>query len=450
MTVFKKILLTTLIAASASGAFAQDDTSASVRQLRDFCRQNIPTGYSPRLNILTLTPKGNLHYLFPLYHGFKDEEKFRKIYSDKGFFDEMSQYFAFAGDYRTALQWLVRSYDSIDDGTRKKIYKTAANLPDVEHADARKYIRLAARDRRVVMINEAYAKPLHRAFTYSLLEDFYRMGYHYLALEMLDNFANRRLTSVGMHSGYYVCEPVAGELMRKAIDIGYTLIPYEDTASAVHTANQRDSVQAEHLYEVLQKDTSAKILVHASYAHISKKQQPDGHIPMALAFWRRSGIEPLTIDQTDMTEESNFGYGRVIYQAYTTRFKINAPSIALLNNSPVNVIDKDLYDVCVIHPPTQWLDGRPTWMSLGGTRQPTYIKSPSNAVFLVQAYYQQEIDNNDNTPWQLIPADQTYTPGGRDPMGRVRYLLYLRKGKYKIFFRDINYHILSTLSIEVS
>jgi hypothetical protein len=451
MTRFKRFLgITTFLLSATAATFAQDDTTAAVLQLKDYCKRNIPTGYSPRLNVLTLTPKGNMHYLFPLYHGFKDEEKFRKIYGDKGFFDEMSQYFAFAGDYRTALQYLVRSYDSIDDATRRKIYKTATNLPDVEHANARTYIRLAAKNRRVVMINESFTKPLHRAFTYSLLEDFYRIGYHYLAMEMLDNFANQRLASVGMHSGYYVCEPVAGELMRKAIEMGFTLVSYEDTAAAVHNANQRDSVQAANLYKVLQKDSTAKILVHASYAHISKKKQADGYIPMGLAFWRLSGIEPLTIDQTDMTEESNFGYGRVIYQAYTTKFKITEPSIALLNNAPVNVTDKDLYDLCVIHPPTQWLDGRPNWLGLGGTRRPTYIKSTSNAVFLVQAYYQQEIDNNDNTPWQLVPADQTYTPGGRDGLGKPRYLLYLRKGKYKIFFRDINYQILSTLVIEVS
>ncbi|GGA83589.1 hypothetical protein GCM10011511_03380 [Puia dinghuensis] len=438
------------LAVSVLRVHAQEETSAPVLQLQDYCKRDIPTGYSPRLGVLTLTPKGNIHYLFPLYHGLKDEEKFRKLYSDKGYYDEMSQYFAFAGDYRTALQYLVKGYDSIDDGTRRKIYRTADNLTGIEHADARLYIHLAAKNRRVVMINEAFAKPLHRAFTLSLLEDLYRMGFRYLALEMLNNFANQRLSSVGMHSGYYVCEPVAGELMRKAIELGYTLVSYEDTAASVHSANQRDSVQAANLNEILKKDSTAKILVHASFAHISKKKDPDGHVPMALAFWRLSGIEPLTIDQTDMTEESNFGYGRVIYQAYTTKFKISGPSIALLNNAPVNVTDKDLYDLCVIHPPTQYLDGRPTWLNLNGTRQPTYIKSPSSAVFLVQAYYQQEIENNDNTPWQLVPADQTYTPGGRDGMGRVRYLLYLRKGKYKIFFRDINYHILSTLPIEVN
>jgi len=436
------LLLGAAIAVLSAGA---QELSQPVQQLQDYCKRSIPTGYSPRLGILTLTPKSNLHYLFPLYHAFKDEEKFKKIYSDKGYYDELSQYFAFAGDYRTALQYLVKSYDSIDDRTRRKVYRTAEGLKDIQHVNARHYINYAAKNRRVVMINEAFAKPLHRAFTLSLLADFYREGFRYLAMEMLNNFSGHSLTRENMHTGYYAAEPVAGELIRSALELGFTLVSYEDTAAAVHTANQRDSVQAVNIYEVLRRDTAAKILVHASFAHISKKAGADGHIPMALAFWRLSGIEPLTIDQTDMTEESNFGYGRVIYQAYTQKFPLTEPSIALSNNNPVNVMDSSLYDLCVIHPPTVYQDGRPSWLSLGGRRQPTYIKPPAPAVFLVQAYYQNEIDNNDNTPWQLVPADQTFTTGSKKS-----YLLYLKKGKYKIFFRDINYHILSTLPIDVN
>ena len=166
---------------------------------------------------------------------------------------------------------------------------------------------------------------------------------------------------------------------------------------------------------------------------------------MALAFWRLSGIEPLTIDQTDMTEESNFAYGRMIYQAYLAKFPLTEPSIALINNNPVNVTDKDLYDLCVIHPPTRYKDGRPEWLSLDGLRQPFAVKAPVPGVYLAQAYYLDEIQKNDNTPWQLVPADQTYITSGEG-----NYLLYLKKGKYKVYFRDINYQILNALIVEVS
>src|ERR1700754_1132021 len=155
MGLFKKILLLSGLTALVFNARSQE-FSQSVIQLQDYSRLSTPAGYSPRLNILTLTPKSNLHYLFPLYHAFKDEEKFEKIYSEKGYYDEVSQYFSFAGDYRTALQYLVKSYDSIDDNTRRKVFRMADGIRDVEHVDARRYISFAAKDRRVVMINEAY------------------------------------------------------------------------------------------------------------------------------------------------------------------------------------------------------------------------------------------------------------------------------------------------------
>jgi hypothetical protein len=442
MGLLQKLCLLPAILFPALHSFSQ--LPAPVEQLQEYCHSTAPTGYSPRLSVLTLTPGSNLHYLFPFYHAFRDEQKFVKIYSLKGYYDELSQYFAFAGDYQSALHYLVKSYDSVDDASRKKVFRMAEGIKEIEHVDARHYIYFAAKTRRVVMINEAYDKPLHRAFTFSLLADLYREGFHYLAMEMLNNFSNHSLSRLTMHTGYYTAEPVAGELVRSALAMGYTLVSYEDTAATVHTDNQRDSIQAENIFEVLRKDTAAKILVHAAYAHISKTPGANGYIPMGLAFKRISGIDPLTIDQTDMTEESNFGYGRVIYQAYIQKYPLKLPSIALINTEPVNVTNNDLYDLCVIHPATIYKDGRPTWLSLGETRQPTFIKPTSPNVFMVQAYYQSEIEKNQNTAWQLVPADQTYIAGGKK-----NYLLYLSKGKYRIFFRDINYQVLNTLAIEV-
>src|SRR5258708_5359765 len=443
MELIRKIYLSLGLFFVVQCSFSQ--ASQPVEQLIAYSKRNTPAGYSPRLNILTLTPKGNLHYLFPFYHAFKDEDKFKKIYSDKGYYDELSQYFSFAGDYLTAQQYLVKSYDSVDDANRRKIFRTVEGIKNIEHADARRYINFIAKSSRVIMINEANSKALHRAFALSLLSDLYRQGFRYLAMEMLNNFSNHTLSKLTLHTGYFTAEPVAGELVRSAIAMGYTLVSYEDTAASKHTVGQRDSIQAQNIYKVLQEDTAARILVYASYAHISKKVSPDGYIPMGLAFKNLSGINPVTIDQTDMTEESNFGYGRVFYQAYLQKYPEKTASIALLNNEPVNVTGNELYDLCVIHPPASYQDGRPTWLTLGGTRQPFYVKPPSVNTYLVQAYYQDEIAGNDNKPWQLVPADQTYIPSGKKS-----YLLYLKKGKYTVLFRDIDYHILSTLNIEVN
>jgi len=80
MAALRFMLLAGLFLSTLQGLSQEDELSAPVARLRNYCRDSTPTGYSPRMNVMTLTPNGNLHYLFPLYHALKDEEKFRKIY----------------------------------------------------------------------------------------------------------------------------------------------------------------------------------------------------------------------------------------------------------------------------------------------------------------------------------------------------------------------------------
>ncbi|MBS1934853.1 MAG: hypothetical protein JST96_12705, partial [Bacteroidetes bacterium] len=326
--------------------------------------------------------------------------------------------------------------------TQKQIDKTIEALRGVQHVDARRYISYIAKNYQVIMINEAHNKPVHRAFVISLLGDLYKKGFRYLAMEMLNNFPDRSLDTLNSSTGYYTSEPIGGELVRIALQMGYKLVSYEDTASFNHTATQRDSVQAENIYNVFRKDPSAKMLVLAGYAHISKHVL-ENYIPMAVAFQRLSGINPLTIDQTDMTEGSNFEYGRLLYQAYTHKFPISTPSIALINNEPVNITNNENYDLAVIHPPASYRDGRPDWLTLDGLRKVFYIKPPDKKSFLAQAYYRDEV--GEKGPDQNVPADQTYIPTNVQ-----NYLLYLQKGKYIIVFRDMNYKILGKQNVEVN
>src|SRR5579863_10152588 len=130
------LLVTSLLTATAARS---QELFPAVQRLKNYCDLTPPIGYSPRLGVLTLTPKGNVHYLFPLYHGLRDEQKYRQRYSDKGYYDEMSQYFAFAGDYEEAIQYLVKSYDTLDNATAHKIYKTASNLKNIQHVNDQRY-----------------------------------------------------------------------------------------------------------------------------------------------------------------------------------------------------------------------------------------------------------------------------------------------------------------------
>ncbi len=164
---------------------------------------------------------------------------------------------------------------------------------------------------------------------------------------------------------------------------------------------------------------------------------------MGAAFKKLSGLDPLTIDQTNMTEESNFAYGKALYEAYTQKYDLSNPVIALVDDEPVNITNNKLYDLIVIHPRTVYRDGRPIWLTMFGLRQALYVKPSNKDTYMVQAYYQ--FESFSFTPGQLVPADQTYIPTGSG-----NFLLYLRRGKYILMFRDKNYKPLSTQHIEVN
>lgn len=425
-----------------AGRFAAAQNVPQLQALKDYAQEHVPPGYDSAASNIYLIRQNHLNYLFPLYQLFHNEQKFRQLFHSRNYYDELSGYISFTEDYQSSLQYAIRGYDTISLVTAKGIGKAVDNMRGIAHADAVRTISYLAQNSRVIMINEAHNKPLHRVFVMSLLPELYRKGFRYLALEMLNSRLSDPNAAVTSQLGYYSCEPVAAEMIRIAKELGFKLIAYEDTLAYRHSPRQRDSAQAQGIYSVLKRDTDAKILVLGSYGHIAEHSTVEGYIPMAMAFKTISGIDPLTIDQTDMTEESNMEYGRELYRTYIQKFPINMASIAMAGNEPLNITNNPDYDLAIIHPPTQYRDGRPTWLAFNGVRKATYVKPAIRHTFLVQAFYERE--SKDLDPDTLVPADQTYIPTNGQ-----NYLLYLRKGRYVIVFRDINYEALGRLSIQV-
>jgi hypothetical protein len=386
----------------------------------------------------------NLHYLYPLYQLLGSEKKFQTIFSRSTYFELMSQCVSFTGDYAAALDY-QRYADStkLTDVELRQIGKNIQQLKNIKNSDAERFISFIAQNYRVIMLNEAYNKPIHRAFAFSLLDDLYKKGFRYLAMEMLNPMPDHELTKLNYKTGHYATEPVAGELIRQAIEMGFKLVAYEDPLAAEHTPTQRDSIQAVNIAAILKDDSDARIFVYAGYGHIAEKSTTPDFVPMGMAFKKQTGIDPLTIDQTDMTEESNFAFGKAFYEKYIEKFPVTTPSIPLDNDEPVNVTGSTLYDLTVVHPKTDYRDGRPTWLALSGRRQPVYIKPKNKDAFLVQAYYQYE--SIGSVPGQVVPADQTYFISGKG-----YYLLYLRRGLYILIFRDMQYKTLYTQHLEVN
>lgn len=418
--------------------------SGELRNLEGFVKETRTGLYDSSLQYISYRIGDNINYLYPLYQLLGEEKKFKNKLSDEGYYDVLSQNLARVGDYSSALAYEhMADTTTVSDVEKRQIFKSIQALKNIKNVDARRFISYIASGYRVIMLNEAYCKPLHRAFAISLLNDLHKRGFNYLAMEMLNPGPGQELSKLNYQTGHLTSEPVAGEMVRIALDMGFKLLAYEDADAAHHTPEQRDSVQAENLFRVIKADSTAKIFVFAGYGHIAEKTTSDKFMPMGMVFKKISGIDPLTIDQTDMTEGSNFPYGNAFYNAYLQKYPINSPSIALSDDQPVNITGSYLYDLTVIHPKTIYRDSRPAWLSLQGRRQPVYVKPSNKNSFLVQAFYQFESFNS--KPGQVIPADQTYLQSGRG-----NYLLFLRRGKYILMFRDMHYKTIYTQHIEVN
>jgi hypothetical protein len=404
-------------------------------RIRSFTQTQKPSRYDSSRKGLINRLGNDMHYLYPLYQAVGWESKFKGKLGRKKYYQEMSEFLAFAGDHVMAAKYSILPYDALQPVSKKVLLQHILDLKNIQSAEAGTYIIGKSMSAQMVMIDEAPAKPVHRAFTYSLLQDFYTQGFRYFAMETFNNNADRYLQGVNVFTGEYTSEPVAGELVRKALEIGYVLIAYDDTLAALHTPSERDSIQAVNLYNVIKKDKAAKILVQASYSSIAERKTRDNYTPMALRLKNISGIDPLTIEQTDLTEGSSFEYGRVFYNYFTDKFTITEPSVILQNRQPLNLLEQSGYDIIIMHPPSVYKNDRPTWLAFYGARMETVIHPSEKEAFYIQAYYESEWRND--IPWQLVPADQTYSHTNGN------YSLYLRPGRYKIVVRDNGYKVLS-------
>lgn len=383
-----------------------------------------------------------INYLAPLANAYANEKDRLHNYKSNGYFDNLSQTISFLGDYKSVLECLQLANDSVDKNVAKLLERKIEGYKGAYLVDAKSTILQMSKSKNVVMINEAHCRPEHRAFVYSLLDEFYLLGFRYLAMEALNNLENKELQRLTVNSGYYTCEPLGGELIRKALRIGLKLVAYEDT-SKTSNGPQRDSAQAMHLYEIIKKNPSAKILVFAGYGHIEKIKSNDEFIPMGYQFKQFSKIEPLCIDQTFMSEEGNNGFSSSFYNLLQGKYPAKTTSVLLKNGLPVMFVpDEGRYDLKIIHPPSTYYKGRATWYSLNNERKPHEITILPKNCFLIQAYYVDEWKKNPDD--SIIPTDQTYLK-----YKNKSAVLFLRKGTFKIVFRDMNYKILSIKNVSL-
>ena len=175
--------------------------------------------------------------------------------------------------------------------------------------DARRYILGRARNEQIIILNEAHHNSRHRVFTASLLPELAKLGFHYLAVEALDEqdtLLQKRGFPV-LKTGFYTKEPQFANPLRIAQQGHYQLVPYDYGFSREgewgEQIKAREVAQARNIQRILQADPRAKIVVYCGFSHANEGPSGMGEQPAMAAHLRQlTGIDPFTIDQTALSE----------------------------------------------------------------------------------------------------------------------------------------------------
>jgi len=333
--------------------------------------------------------------------------------------------YAAIGRYQAALEAWEKSYRVVRTPlARADSLAFAAYRP----AEARAYILARARQERIIIINEAHHVPRHRAFTASLLPALAAQGYRYLVVEGLDA-ADSLLTQRGyplQTSGYYLSEPCYGNLLRTAVKVGMQVRPYDYGYPEDDSANRlrnRELGQVRNIRRILAADPQAKILIHCGFGHLSERPTPEGDKWMAAYLKEQTGIDPFTIDQTQLTEAATLATSNRYY-----RPQLGSQPAVLLNaqRQPFAADPQWMSaDASLYHPPARLVQGRPDWL-ITAERQPVAVASKIKVPYPCQvlAYVASE-------PAGAVPADVIELADKADATALV-----LAPGRYRVVVRS--------------
>ncbi|MET0759858.1 MAG: hypothetical protein ABWZ56_05530 [Flavobacterium sp.] len=180
-----------------------------------------------------------------------------------------------------------------------------------------------AKNEKVVMLNENHWYPNHRLLAFQLLEKLKTNKFDYLAIEAINKSEDSILNKRGFpvkSTGYYTREPYFAHFIRKAKQLGFKIVAYDDIGSQ----NDRELNQAINIKKIIDKDPDAKIFVYAGIDHILESNPSKKR--MAEFFRELTGINPLTFSQD-----------RVIADIPQELIMLNSSVLNKFNNLNTNV-----------------------------------------------------------------------------------------------------------------
>lgn len=325
-----------------------------------------------------------------------------------------------SNNFVNQLKYTYSSY--IHKKINKPLFKKREIQIKINYKTAQNRILKCAKLKRVVMFNEEHHNPLHRLYVETFLINLKKQGFTILALETL-SWKDKELNSRGFPiatSGGYTVEPYFSNLVRKALELGFKVLPYETKVNGSSSIESREENQANNLVKIF-KQEKGKILILAGYSHISEApiiSHNGNKIKwMAALLKDKLKIDPLTIDQTEISSSE----------------KIKEVSIPYKNKKPYILSNyKDRYDIHLVYPKkTEYLHYDLGKEKIRISINPKYVSKN----YLIQFYIDKEYLEYKN---KAIPYEQfliedlemtTYLNSKRS------YQLIIRNENYKIIFQ---------------
>ncbi len=280
------------------------------------------------------------------------------------FYEAFATAYSFVGQYDNALE----VFDKLSWAKKFSGNPDSAKLDSFIPTNSIDLIDSLSGLTQAVFINEAHHYPAHRSFVIKLLKRLKLKGYKYFAVETinrLDTLLNKRKYPLLRETGYYTKEPVFGELIRQAILNDFVIVPFDYEGE--YKLENREKGQAKNIVNrILKSDSSAKILLLTGYTHIREKSTGAQEKMMAQYFKEITGIDPLTIEQTLMSEHSGHDFEFPEYK-YADKKGLITDYVSFSKNDGT-IFSAEYGDVTVFHPRTKRINLRPHWLNFNNLK----------------------------------------------------------------------------------